>query len=188
MTIEGDMARALAEAEQLWAGALSTAKFPDDLGVASGCGEWTNADLVNHVAGGGERYGMLLRGCSAADTTATRDKDYIGNDALGEFWRHEHMMRTAAESADLAAPVDHRLGPRSGAALLNMRIMDLTLHANDLRLGVGTQWNPSDWLTTYLMKEVGPTIEELRGIGVFGPATTPRSESSGNRLLGLAGR
>lgn len=126
--------------------------------------------------------------CATSDTAATRGKDYIGNDALGKFWHHEHTMRIAAESADLAAPVEHRLGPRSGTVLLNMRIMDLTLHANDLRVGAGKQWSPSDWLTTYLLREVGPVIEELRAIGVFGPATTPRSGNSRDRLLGLAGR
>ncbi|MCX2713649.1 TIGR03086 family metal-binding protein [Mycolicibacterium sp. J2] len=178
---------ALDQSEQLWVGALS-AVAPGDLDKPSGCDGWTIADLVNHVAGGGHRYAMLLDGADAAATALTRSNDYIGSDAVAQFWRYEQMLRDVAAVADLGAMVDHRAGRRSGTTLLNMRVMDLTLHAKDLCDGLGRQWEPSDGLASYLLLEVASTIDELRSIGLFGSATTPRSAAPADRLLALAGR
>ncbi|MEZ0364456.1 TIGR03086 family metal-binding protein [Mycobacterium sp. pUA109] len=178
---------ALDHAERLWADALS-AVAPGDLGRPSGCAGWRIADLVNHVAGGGHRYVMLLQGEDAAATASTRSNDYIGTDALAGFWRYERMLRTVAAGADLDAMVDHRAGPRSGTVLLNMRVMELTLHAKDLCDGLGTRWEPSDDLASYLLEKVGSTIDELRSKNLFGPATTARSAAPADRLLALSGR
>ncbi|MGD1238805.1 maleylpyruvate isomerase N-terminal domain-containing protein [Mycobacterium paraseoulense] len=51
---------ALDQAERLWVDTLS-AVAPGDLDKPSGCDGWTIADVVNHVAGGGHRYVMLLQ-------------------------------------------------------------------------------------------------------------------------------
>jgi uncharacterized protein (TIGR03086 family) len=178
---------ALDQAEQLWVDALSVVG-PGDLDKPSGCHGWTIADLVNHVAGGGHRYVMLLQGEDAGATALTRNNDYIGTDAVASFWRHEHMLREVAAAADLGAKVDHRAGPRSGTTLLNMRVLDLTLHAKDLCDGLGSRWEPSDDLASYLLEEVASTIDELRSKGLFGPATTARSAAPVDRLLALSGR
>lgn len=178
---------ALDQAEQLWVDALSSVGA-GDLVKPSGCDGWTIADLVNHVAGGGHRYVMLLQGENAGATALTRNNDYIGSDAVAQFWRYEQKLREVAAVADLGVTVDHRAGPRSGMTLLNMRVMDLTLHAKDLCDGLGRRWEPSDDLATYLLQEVASTIDELRSKGLFGPVTTVRSAAPADRLLALAGR
>ncbi|MGD1257948.1 maleylpyruvate isomerase N-terminal domain-containing protein [Mycobacterium seoulense] len=42
-------------------GRYSFGSGPGDLDKPSGCDGWTIADVVNHVAGGGHRYVMLLQ-------------------------------------------------------------------------------------------------------------------------------
>jgi uncharacterized protein (TIGR03086 family) len=178
---------ALDQAEQLWADAI-TAVTPADLGKPSGCDGWTIADLVNHVAGGGHRYAMLLQGQDAAATALTRNNDYVGADAVAQFWHYEQMLRQAADVADLGVLVDHRAGPRSGTVLLTMRVMDLTLHTKDLCDGLETRWDPSDDLCCYLLEETASTIDELRSKGLFGPAAIAHSAAPADRLLALSGR
>ncbi len=131
---------------------------------------------------------MLLQGQDAAATAATRNNDYIGADAVAQFWRYEQLLRQAADGADLGALVDHRAGPRSGRALLTMRVMDLTLHAKDLCDGLDMRWEPPDDLACYLMEEAASIIDELRSKGLFGPATVTHSAAPTDRLLALSGR
>jgi uncharacterized protein (TIGR03086 family) len=187
MAIPQEIDDALGDAEALWVGILSTVA-PADLGAPSGCAEWTNADLINHVIGGGERYTMLLRGQSAEATAATRNNDYLSGDPVQTFWLHEHAMRRAANAADLAADVDHRAGRRPGLVLLNMRIMELSLHAHDLCIGTANPWRPGEALVTYLLNEVRPLIDELRSLGLFGPASASASDRPADEVLAMAGR
>lgn len=182
-----DTVRALYDAEQLWADALAQVG-PAALDRPSGCGEWTNRDLINHTIGGGHRYAMLLAGASAADTVATRGTDYIVDDPVGEFWTYETMLREAAGDADLDELVDHRAGPRPGHQLLTMRAMELTLHTHDLAVGIGIEWVPSDALADYVLTEATPILEEFRAMGMIGPAVEPASSSAEDRLLAIAGR
>ncbi|GAB19108.1 hypothetical protein GOEFS_075_00290 [Gordonia effusa NBRC 100432] len=177
----------LADAEQLWAGALGQVRA-DVLDDSSGCADWTNRDLINHVAGGGHRYSMLLTGASAEDTAATRNSDYVGTDPVAEFWRYENLFVSVARSANLDLLVDHRAGRRTGRELLTMRVMDLTLHTHDLCCGIDVAWEPPERVTKYLLTDAAAVIEELRGLGLFGAACTPRSASSTDRLLAFAGR
>lgn len=184
--------RALLDAEQLWADALAQVG-PATLDRPSGAESWTNRDLINHVTGGGHRYAMLLAGGSAVDAETTRGTDYIVDDPVGEFWSYETMLRESAAAADLDALVDHRAGPRTGEELLLMRAMDLTLHTHDLCVGIGLRWEPSEALATYLLTDASSIIEQLRGLGLFGPAVEyagadVESTSEADRLLAFAGR
>lgn len=179
--------RALTSAESVWTDALARVTA-SDLDRASGCDGWSVRDLINHVNGGGDRYAMLLAGTDAAATAATRDTDYIGDDALDTFWRHENALRDTAQRRDLAALVHHRVGPRSGAVLIQMRVIELSLHAKDLCDALGIDWQPSVALCQYLLDGVSPVIEELRGAGLFAAAADPVSESVKDRLAAFAGR
>jgi hypothetical protein len=131
---------------------------------------------------------MLLEGQDAAATAFTRSNDYVGADAVAQFWRYERMLRQAADVADLGVLVDHRAGPRSGTVLLTMRVMDLTFHTKDLCDGLEMRWDPSEDLCCYLLGEAASIIDELRSKGLFGPATVAHSAAPADRLLALSGR
>lgn len=184
--------RALLDAEQLWADALAQVG-PAVLDRRSGAEAWTNRELINHVIGGGHRYAMLLAGASAADVDTTRDADYILDDPVGEFWSYETMLRESATVADLGALVDHRAGPRTGEELLILRAMDLTVHTYDLSVGIGIRWKPSEALAEYVLADAASIVEQLRGLGLFGPAVEYAavdvgSSNAAERLLAFTGR
>lgn len=176
----------LGEAETLWVSGLE--QLGPDLDVPSGCGEWSVRDLVDHVAGGAQRYRILLDGGSAADTAATRGLDYVGTDPIGIFWEHEHRLRESAERVDLDRLVDHRAGKRSGASLMALRLLELTLHSKDLADALSADWTPPVGLTDYLVGVGAPLIDDLRVLGLFGPALAAPSDASADRLLAFAGR
>lgn len=176
----------LGSAESLWVSGLT--HLADDLDVPSGCGEWTVRELVNHVAGGASRYRILLDGGTSADTAATRDLDFIGGDAIGAFWEHEHQLRESAERADLAEPVDHRAGELSGWELMNLRVMELTLHSKDLADALGAAWEPPVELAEQVLRDCADVIDRMRALGHIGEERTPASQAPTDRLLAFAGR
>lgn len=69
-----------------------------------------------------------------------------------------------------------------------MRIMELTLHTEDLCAGTGDVWSPPSELCEYILDEVSGMISELREAGLFGPAAQPASDSPADRLSAFAGR
>ncbi|WP_341264552.1 TIGR03086 family metal-binding protein [Gordonia hydrophobica] len=181
----------LGEAESLWVSGLESLDddSPVDLDVPSGCGDWTIRELVDHVAGGGERYRILLDGGSAEDTAATRGLDYVGDDPIGTFWEHEHRLRESAERVDLSRLVDHRAGKRSGAELMVLRILELTVHSKDLADALGTPWRPGDELTDFLLREAAEVVDQMRDLGHIGPVMPTGSEAAAaDRLLAFVGR
>ena len=176
----------LGQAEALWVAGLE--RLEGDLEAPSGCGDWTVRQLVDHVAGGGDRYRILLDGGTAEDTAATRHLDYIGDDPIGVFWDHEHRLRESAERADLAKLIDHRVGPRSGTELMVMRLLELTLHSKDLADALHTEWDPPVELAEYLLVEGAGVLDEMRALGHIGPAADAESSVAAERLLAFAGR
>ncbi len=184
---------ALDEAARLWTGLLAQAG-PEALERPSGCAEWSNRDLVNHLVGGGDRYAILLRGGTAADTAATRSRDYlvgddpVGDDPVTRFWLFENDFRVAMSAADLGAQVDHRAGCRPGRELVTMRVMEVALHAHDLAVGLDAAWEPSDALVEFLLAEAVPILDEFRDWGTVGAVTAAATDRPADRLLALAGR
>jgi uncharacterized protein (TIGR03086 family) len=99
---------------------------------------WTVRDLVNHVVGGNRRYVVLLAGAPTAEVEALRDLGHLGDDPVQAF------TDTAAEMTEafhrpgvLEMTVHHRLGDRSGAELLIMRVIEHTMHGWDLARAIG---------------------------------------------------
>ncbi len=176
----------LSDAERYWVDTVGAAV--GSLARPSGCDEWDNRQLIDHVTGGGHRYAMLLDGASAADTATTRGNDYVGTDPVGEFRRYEDLFRAGLASADLDALVDHRAGRRPARDLLAMRIMELALHTRDLCVGLSVSWIPSTAVVEYLLEEGATVIEDLRAYGAFAPAGVPASDTPADRLLAFAGR
>ena len=155
----------------------------------SGCAEWTNRDLVNHVVGGGLRYAMLLRQEDTAAVEATRGRDHLGEDPLSAFWEYERDFLQEVDRCDLDRDVAHRIGPISGHQLVRMRILELTLHAADLAAGTGDDWEIEEPLAEWIEAELGDLIVALGDTGGYAPPIDPRSAvTAAERVLRLAGR
>ena len=72
----------LDRAEICWETALRRVSGAN-LHSPSGCREWTNEQLINHLIGGGLRYEKLLAQCSPAEVEATRGQNHLGDRSLG---------------------------------------------------------------------------------------------------------
>lgn len=179
----------LDRAEACWAAAL-TLMTEDDLDCASGCPDWSNRELVNHLVGGGVRYAMLLRQEPPAKVEAARGRDHLGEDPLAAFWELEREFRTAAAAVDLSVPVNHRIGALPGHQLVRMRILELALHSADLSRGTGYAWPVDDALAQFMAAELGDLIVDLGDTGGYRPPRTgPRAgESAADRVLRISGR
>ncbi|TNM58101.1 maleylpyruvate isomerase N-terminal domain-containing protein [Brevibacterium sediminis] len=178
----------LDQAEACWVTALRRVRT-SDLNRTSGAAEWSNAELINHLIGGGVRYTKLLQQASTEEVEATRGADHLGEDMLDSFWTHERTFRALVYECDLHAPVAHRIGSIPGAQLVQMRILELALHAADLSRGTGHDWPIDESLAEFISTELGDLIIDLGPEGGYRP---PRPIGGGvthaQRVLLLSGR
>ncbi|MGC2942080.1 MULTISPECIES: maleylpyruvate isomerase N-terminal domain-containing protein [unclassified Brevibacterium] len=180
---------ALDRAETCWVTALARVR-PGDLDAVSGCPEWTNRELINHLVGGGLRYAKLLGQAEPAEVEATRGVDHLGEDLLEAFWVQERTFRSLAGECDLEVTVAHRIGKIPGKQLVRMRILELALHAADLSRGTGEPWPIDDELAVFIAAELGDLIVQLGSTGGY---AHPRAEdglpaSPAERVLRISGR
>lgn len=153
----------LDRAEACWEKALLRVSA-GDLHSRSGCREWSNEQLINHLVGGGLRYAKLLAQCPPAEVEATRGRNHLGAD------------------------VSHRIGPMSGHQLVRMRILELALHAADLSVGTGGEWPIDDELAEFIDTRLRGLIVKLRSSGGYAPPRSRELGSHAERVLAISGR
>ena len=162
---------------------------PDDWQRPTPCSEWDVRALVNHVVGGNRRYTMLLRGASVASVDRTRTVDHLGADPRAAFTTTAgELAAVFREDGALDRIAHHPIGDRTGADLLAMRVLDVTVHAWDLAraLGADEALDPDAVEFALAHAEV---IEAGRDHGSFAtPNGRPTGSSPQARLLHLAGR
>lgn len=117
----------------------------------------------------GVRYTKLLQQASTEEVEATRGADHLGEDMLDSFWTHERSFRALVYECDLHAPVAHRIGSIPGAQLVQMRILELALHAADLSRGTGHDWPIDESLAEFISTELGDLIIDLGPEGGYRP-------------------
>ena len=163
---------------------------PGDWANPTPCAGWDVRALVNHIVGGNRRYVMLLHGASAEDTNSTRDLDHLGGDPVTAFLTTATELEAAfTEAGALGRSVDHRFGKRTGAQLLALRVIDITVYGWDLAQALGIDDNLDPTAIDYSLAHAHE-VERLRAHGVFATPTAPVSPSASpqERLLHLTGR
>jgi uncharacterized protein (TIGR03086 family) len=149
---------------------------------------WSVRDLVNHVVGGNQRYIVLLSGAPTAEVEAFRDLDHLGDDPLLAFAdTSAAMIEAFHRPGALETTVHHRLGDRSGAELLVMRVIEHTVHGWDLAvaIGVDSQLDPAVAATVLGAFDSDPTMLDRTS---FLPVDLPADLDPEHRLLMIAGR
>lgn len=162
----------------------------DDWPRPTPCSEWDVHALVNHVIGGNRRYTMLLHGASAESVQRTRTEDHLGANPLAAFTTTSRELATAfREDGALMRTAHHPIGDRTGAELLAMRVVDLTVHAWDLAHALGVDDTLAPYAVEYALAHV-EIIEVGQKNGSFAaPADPSPAIASGQAtLLHLAGR
>jgi len=163
---------------------------PDQWAAPTPCTEWDVRALVNHVVGANRRYTMLLHGATTDEVEATRAVDHLGDDPVASFAVTEAELKAAfAEPGAMARTANHGAGERTGAQLLEMRVVDIAVHTWDLAraIGAGESLDPDVVAFALTFQD---TFDAGRRRGAFAapPGKTPVGSSAQARLLYLAGR
>jgi uncharacterized protein (TIGR03086 family) len=170
----------LSRAGDGFAGRLSIVQ-PDQWTAATPCTEWDVRALVNHVVGANRRYTMLLHGATAGEVDATRTVDHLGVDPVSSFVTTAAELAAAfREPGALARTAHHPAGERTGAQLLEMRVLDVAVHTWDLARAIGIAFA----ITLQDTFEAG----RERGSYAQPPGRTSANLSAQGRLLHLLGR
>lgn len=163
---------------------------PDRWDAPSPCAGWTVHDVAEHVVGDAVRYRLWLIGAPAEQVTASRALTFLGDDAVSSFDEIQGALRAAfAEPGALDRIARHSAGEITGRELLELRLLEQTLHAWDIATGSGTDATIDDALCERLLGSAA-TIERLRGHGYYAPTTALAGpgDSLQERLLRIAGR
>ena len=154
------------------------------------CAAWDVRALVNHVVGANRRYTMLLHGATADEVDATRTADHLGDDPIKSFVETAAELHAAmAEPGALARTAQHPAGERTGAQLLDMRVLDVTVHSWDLARAVGADELLDAHLVAFALA-LQDQFQAGRTRGSFAQptGTAPDDSSAQARLLHLSGR
>lgn len=154
------------------------------------CAAWDVQALVNHVVGANRRYTMLLHGATADEVDATRTADHLSDDPVSSFVTTAAELEAAIrEPGAMARTAHHPAGERTGAQLLEMRVLDLTVHTWDLARSIGADESLDPDLVAFALT-LRDTFEAGREHGSFAlpPEETPADGSAQTRLLTLSGR
>ena len=154
------------------------------------CAAWDVRALVNHVVGANRRYVMLLHGATADDVDATRAADHLGDDPAASFLATATEFSAAIrEAGAMERTARHPAGDRTGAQLLEMRVLDVAVHTWDLARAIGADESLDPDVVAFALA-LQDTFEAGRARGSFAPppGETPADPSAQARLLHLLGR
>ena len=163
----------------------------DDWPRPTPCSEWDVYALVNHVIGGNRRYTMLLHGASTESVNRTRTEDHLGTDPLAAFTTTANELATVfCEDGALTRIAHHPVvGERTGADLLAMRVLDVTVHAWDLARALDVDDTLDPDAVEFALAHID-VIEAGRQHSSFAIPTGPPNIATAPQaqLLHLAGR
>lgn len=162
----------------------------DQWATPTPCAAWDVRALANHVVGANRRYTMLLHRATADEVDATRTADHLGDDPVASFVATAAELSAAIrEPGALARTAQHPAGERTGAQLLEMRVLDVAVHTWDLARSVGADESLDPDLVAFALA-LQDSFDAGREQGAFAPppGDTRANLSAQARLLHLSGR
>ena len=154
--------------------------------------EMSVRELVNHVVGGNELTALLLTGVDRTQARSMVAGDQLGDDA------RTAVLESARRQADAfaATPLDQPIpGPRGAdvpaAAYLRFRLVDLVVHAWDLRRAAGLDESLDPHVVVGVLELVEPHLGEMLAFGAYGAGPSgalPPDAAPQTRLLDWFGR
>jgi uncharacterized protein (TIGR03086 family) len=166
---------------------------PGQLDNPSPCTEWTVRDVLNHITGGAEMFGLAVRDGAVSDEKlgALMTGDNLGADYKASFHK---AMEDAEASFELPGAMDKMVklpfGEMPAGMALNIAIFDVLTHAWDMAKATGqsTDFDPKVSAAAYAIAQ-NMLSDDMRNSGIFGPQVAVAEDAPVvDRLVGLAGR
>ena len=158
---------------------------PAQLAHATPCTEWDVRALINHVVGGNLRFAAMVTG-----EPAPGGDDVLGGDPLASFRDSFGRLCEAFDRPDFLGQVfPTPLGEGPGTLLVELRVVELTVHTWDVAAAIG---RPRDLDPELVAFVAGVLRSRPIPRGVNGPFAaeqpSPPGAADADRLAAFAGR
>jgi uncharacterized protein (TIGR03086 family) len=163
----------------------------DQWAAPTPCDEWTVTDLVAHLVDEQLWVPPLLGGHELAEATkivesTRRTTDGSPKDAWQEAARAS--LHAVMEPGAIDRSVELSRGSTPASEYINEMVFDLTVHAWDLGVAIGSGDPLPDDVVRYALDGV-KSMGDLSGSGLFRPpVSVPDDASELDRLVGITGR
>lgn len=151
----------------------------------------TVREMVTHVVGGNRLSVDLLNGVDRRQALARLADDQLGDDPVAAAAESAEQQASAFIGTSPDRPVDGPGGEVPASTLLLFRLIDLVVHAWDVRRGAGLDESLDPAAVEGLWALVEPRLPELLPYGAYGdgPSGTVTDDASTQlRLLDALGR
>ncbi|UFU05892.1 TIGR03086 family metal-binding protein [Ruania halotolerans] len=151
----------------------------------------TIRELVTHVVAGNRLTALLLAGHSRAEALAQIEGDLLGDDPLVAVLTSAREQTAAFATASPDQPLPGPAGEATASDYLRFRLVDLVVHAWDLRRGAGLDEALDPDLVVATARLVEPHLPAMLALGVYGDGPSgslPPEASEQVRLLDAFGR
>jgi uncharacterized protein (TIGR03086 family) len=148
-------------------------------------------ELVEHVVVGNRFTAMLLAGVGRDEARGRLTGDQLGADPLAAVVESSRQQREGFATAGPGQVLDGPKGDITAEAFLRFRLIDLVVHAWDLRRATGQDETLDPQVVEALLAVVEPHLEEILAFGAYGegPSGTLAVDAPPQlRLLDLFGR
>jgi uncharacterized protein (TIGR03086 family) len=148
-------------------------------------------DLIEHVVVGNRFTALLLAGVERSDARATLSDDQLGDDPLAAVVESARQQAAAFAATPPVQPVAGPKGDVPATAFLRFRLVDLVVHAWDLRRAARLDETLDPHVVVGVWRVVEPHLDDLLAYGAYGAGPSgslPADASPQLRLLDSFGR
>lgn len=166
-------------------------ELPDDSWDAPTPSDVPVRELVEHVVVGNRLTALLLAGVAREEARARLEGDQLGGDPVAAVVESASRQAQAFAAAEPDQLVPHPKGPVPASAFLRFRLVDLVVHAWDLRRAAGLDESLDPAVVVRLSEVVEPHLRAMLAFGAYGEGpsgTLPPDATPQDRLLDWFGR
>jgi uncharacterized protein (TIGR03086 family) len=159
---------------------------PDQLDDPSPCTDWSVRQVINHLVTGNLTFVSMVTGAPGPDRSA----DHLGDDPLAAFRTTLRALREAFSiEGTLQKTYPTPFGERPGTVLVDMRVIEMTIHSWDIAKGSGQSTELDPELAESSLASMRAALPADRGRSPFGAEQpAPAGATAADRLAAFAGR
>jgi uncharacterized protein (TIGR03086 family) len=157
--------------------------LPDQLAIQTPCPEWSVQELVSHVVTGNL---MFIRLFTGAEPPAV---DAAGDPVAALSISAKALREAASAEGALERTFTTRMGERPGAALITIRVVELSVHGWDLAQATGQSFELDESVVATALGMLQKMLSGGRDGMPYGPEQQAGPEATPtDQLAAFAGR